>query len=155
MKNYYLFFAVAMLFSSSSCKISAPAFKTVENFKLEKVEKQEVKVGCEAVFYNPNKIKVTIKDIAVDVLLNNEVIGTLGEKADVVINKRSDFKIPLGISLSAQALITNSLQNLIGIFTNKEIVLTLQGNIKVKAFGIAIPIPLHSEQKIKLSDLQK
>ena len=152
--NSVLLFAVVSILLSS-CKIYAPVFKTVENVHFEKLESKGFKLGAEVVFDNPNKVKCTIKDIEVNVVLDKKLIGILGEKSDVEVIKGNEFRIPLGIMIKPDGTILDGIKTLWGIFVDKESELFFIGKIKVKIFGLIVPIPIKYQRQFKLSELRK
>lgn len=149
---FFLF--VASTIFLSSCKLTAPSFKNVENLKFERAGTQGIKLGAEAVFYNPNGLKCTVKDIAVDVIVNDKLVGILGEKADVVVDKKSDFRIPLGISINPDGSILSDIKTIFGIITNKQVELALVGKIKVKVLGVTFPVPIKHKQQFNLGSVK-
>ncbi len=155
-KQFHLLF-IAVIFSMllSSCKIYAPVFKTIENVHYERIEKTGFKLGAEAVFNNPNKIKCTIKDIEINVILDKKLVGILGEKSDVEVVKGNEFRIPLGIKIQPEGTILDDIKTLWGFFVDKESELSFVGQIKVKIFGITVPIPIKYQRKFKLSEFRK
>lgn len=156
-RQYFIlpFFAVVISALLSSCKIYAPVFKTIENVHYERLEGKGFKLGAEAVFDNPNKIKCTIKDIEVNVVLDKKLIGILGEKSDVEVIQGNEFRIPLGIQIKPEGTIFDDIKTLWGIFVDKESDLYFIGKIKVKAFGLNFSIPIKYQRKFKLSELRK
>ncbi len=158
MTNQFPFLlAIAAILSAllSSCKIYAPVFKTVENVHYENLENRGFKLGAEAVFDNPNKVKCTIKDIEVNVILDKKLIGILGEKTDVEVIKGNEFRIPLGIMIKPEGTILDGIKALWGIFVDKESELSFIGKIKVKILGFTVPIPIKYQRRFKLSELKK
>lgn len=139
----------------SSCKIYAPVYKTVENVKYERIGPTGLKMGAEIVFDNPNKVKCTIKDIDVNVLLDQKLVGILGEKADVTMGKSSELRIPLGIQIKPEGTILDNLKTIFNIFSDKEAELYLTGKISIKFLGITVPVPVKYKRQIKLSELKK
>lgn len=148
-----LAFALSILLSS--CKIYAPVYKTVENVKYERIGSTGLKMGAEIVFDNPNKVKCTIKDIDVNVLLDQKLVGVLGEKADVTMEKSSELRIPLGIQIKPEGTILDNLKTILNIFSDKEAELYLTGKISIKFLGITVPVPVKYKRQIKLSELKK
>lgn len=144
----------AVVLSVSSCKLSTPTFKTVNNIKLERINTTGIKLGADAVFNNPNPLKFKIKDIALDVMLDNKLVGTLGEKTDILIARKSDFTIPLGITLKPEGSLFENLKNLLGFVKDKETDMALIGKIQVKWFLFKKTIPIQYKQKIKLSQVK-
>lgn len=149
------FISLLIASSLSSCRIQAPVFKGVEDVKLERVGTAGIKIGSQAVFYNPNRVRCKIKDIAFDVILDKKRIATIGEKSDIMVKGRSDFRIPMGAVINPSGTIFENVMAIIDIFRDKESTLSMSGNIKLKAYFITIPIPFKFEQKIKLSQLKK
>lgn len=139
----------------SSCKIYAPVYKTVENVKYERIGPTGIKIGAEIVFDNPNKVKCTIKDIDVNVLLDEKLVGVLGEKSDIAIGKSAELRIPLGVQIKPEGTILDNLKTIFNIFSDKEAELFLTGKITIKFLGITVPIPVRYKKQIKLSDLKK
>ena len=122
---------------------------------VEQVESRGFKLGAEVVFDNPNKIKCTIKDIDVNVLLDKKLIGILGEKSDVVVEKSNEFRIPLGILLKPEGTILEDAKMLFNLFTDKEAELYLIGKVTIKFMGITVPVSISYEKAFKLSELKK
>ncbi len=151
----FLFITVSLSILLSSCKIYAPVFKTIENVRYERMEARGFKLGAEAVFDNPNKVKCTIKDIEINVILDKKLIGILGEKTDVEVIKGNEFRIPLGIQIKPEGTILDDIKTLWGIFADKESELFFVGKVKLKIFGITVPIPIKYQRKFKLSELKK
>lgn len=149
------FIAMVVASSLSSCRIQAPVFKGVEDIKLERVNGSGIKIGSQAVFYNPNRVRCKIKDIAFDVTLDKKRLATIGEKSDIMVKGRSDFRIPMGATFNPSGTIFENAMAIVDLFRDKESTLAMSGNIKLKAYFFTIPIPFKFEQKIKLSQLKK
>lgn len=155
-RNPLLFFIGAFFcLALSSCKIYAPVFKSIDKIHYERIDTRGFKLGAEAVFDNPNKVKCTIKDIEINVVLDKKLIGVLGEKTDVEVIKGSEFRIPLGIKIQPEGTILDDIKTLWGIFVDKESELYFVGKVKVKIMGITVPIPVKYKRKFKLSEFRK
>ncbi len=151
---FILPFIVSLLLFNSSCKVLPPVYKGIQNPKIDRVGLTGIKFGAEVAFYNPNRIKCKINDIAFDVKMDEKQVATIGEKCDIPVHRRSDFVIPVGVALNPQGTILENIATIVEIFRDKESTLSLSGNIKVKVFGITFPIPVKYQQKIKLSQLK-
>ena|ERR1019366_53349 len=138
----------------SSCKVVSPAFKTVQNVKFEKLEMKGLKLKAEAVFHNPNHVKFKITDIDLNVVLDSMLIGTLGEKTDIKVNKQSDFSILVGFKIKPEGTILQDLKTLYGLIANKESGLYIVGNIRVNALAFKFTVPVKYRQKIRRSDFE-
>ncbi len=140
----------------SSCRIGVPTFQRMENLKFERVDGNGIKLGVDAVFHNPNFIKVKVSDIAVDVVMDKKLIGTLGEKDDIVVKRKSDFTIPLGIKIQPSGTLFEDLKTIFGaLLSSKESELSIVGDIKMRTLCfIKYHVPIKWQQKVKLSQFK-
>jgi LEA14-like dessication related protein len=127
----------------------------MENVKYERIDNKGFKLGAEAVFTNPNKLKCTIKDIEVNVVLDKKLIGVLGEKTDVPVVQASEFRIPLGIQIKPEGTILDDIKTIWNILSDKESELYFVGKVKVQVMGINVAIPIKYQRRFKLSELSK
>lgn len=156
MKNNRPFFIVIALLLCfvSSCKLTAPAFKTIDNIRFERINAKGLKLGADAQFHNPNPLKCKLIDVQMNVVLDDKLIGILGQKADVVINKKSDFTIPLGVLIKPEGTILENIKTLYKVLTDRPAELYLVGNIRVKLLGIKYTVPIKYRQTLKRSDFK-
>ena len=155
MMNRIVFSVIACIAMAgmSSCKIYSPTCKNVENIRFDKLGGTGIKLGADLVFNNPNRIKVKVTDIAADVMVDKKLVGIIGEKSDIVIKQRSDFSVPLGITIKPEGLLDN-LKTLMGFLTDKEMEMAIVGNIKLKWLFVKREIPIRFQTKIKASQLR-
>lgn len=156
MRNQFLviLFSMCVAVALSSCKIYAPTFITVDNLHFDKMSGTGIKLGADLVFNNPNRIKVKVTDIAADVVVDKRLIGTIGEKSDILIKQRSDFRIPLGITIKPDGSLLDHLKTVIGFFQDKEVELFIVGKVKLKWFVFKREIPVQYQTRIKSSQLK-
>ncbi|MBK8657540.1 MAG: LEA type 2 family protein [Bacteroidetes bacterium] len=146
--------AIVSMAAMSSCKIYAPTFKTVENVRFDKMGGSGIKLGADLVFNNPNRIKVKVTDIAADVIVDKRLVGTIGEKSDILIKQRSDFRVPLGISIKPDGSLLDHLKTVISFFSDKELEMNIIGNVKLKWLFVKKEIPIRYQTKIKASQIR-
>lgn len=137
----------------SSYAISPPEYKRMEGWKIEKAGLNEIVLNNQVVMYNPNKIGcVKLKEIYFDIYLDNAKIGTISQAEQAVdIKKKSEFKIPLRITIKPTGDIFDNLRSLIGFFT-KKVRITYDGHVKIKAlllFGYTAKVKDGIEVSIK------
>jgi hypothetical protein len=75
LKNFVSPFAVAafLLMATFSCVPKEEVvFKGVKNISIETDQQNEPILQAEALFYNPNKVQMKLKEIYVDVLVNGK-----------------------------------------------------------------------------------
>lgn len=152
-RNFY-FIAILLWCFLSSCKTTAPSFKTINNIRFEHLSLSGLKLGADAQFNNPNRIKCKVVDVQMNVVLDDKLIGILGQKADVVIQKKSDFTIPLGVLIKPEGTILEDIKTFYKILTDRPAQLYLVGFIRVKVLGVKFNIPVKYRQILKRSDFK-
>ncbi len=153
MKN--LMYVALLCIAFSSCRIAAPTFQRAEAFKFERVDGNGIKMGCDVIFHNPNRLRFKVTNIEINVVMDDKLIGTLGEKDDIIIDRLKDFAIPVGIKLKPDGTIFDNLKKIIDIFRDKEADLYVMGELKVKTLCfIKFKIPIKYQKKIKLSEIR-
>ena len=138
----------------SSCKTTAPSFRTVDNIQFEHLGAKGLKLGANAEFHNPNRIKCRIIDIDMNVLVEEHLIGVMGEKTDVVIKKKSDFTIPLGVLIKPEGTMLEDMKTFYKILTDRPAQLYLVGTLRVKLLGVTFSVPVKYRQILKRSDFK-
>jgi len=89
-----------------------------------------------------------------NVVLDDKLIGILGEKADVVIKRKTDFTIPLGVLIKPEGTVLEDMKTFYEILTDRPARLYLVGYIKVKMLGIKFNVPVKYKQNLKRSDFK-
>ena len=138
----------------SSCKVYPPVYKRVENFKFQKLNKEGFIVTGDIVMYNPNKVKVKLHEILMNVQINGKHVATAGQLHPVPINTKSEFIVPLNLTVNPDMTLMEGLENIINMIKNREATVTVEGTIVIKALGIKIPIPIKETEKVDLTKLK-
>jgi hypothetical protein len=156
MTNRHLAFLLIALtcWLATGCKLSSPTFRTVDNIRFESIGKKGLKMGADAQFHNANPLKCKVIDVDMNVLVDEKLIGVLGEKADVIIQKKSDFTVPLGVLIKPEGTVLENFKTLFKILTDHPTMLYLVGEIKVKVMGIKFTVPVKYRQILKRSDFK-
>lgn len=155
MKRFNFFFCAVIFLTVSSCKITAPTFKGIENIKAESAGKAGMKFSADVLIHNPNFFRIKVWDIAANIFLDDKMLATIGDTSVMLIKSKSDFSIPLGASLNPQSGIFDQLKNLLNIFLKKEAKLKIEGTVHVKFLCSTHKIPFMHEQKIDAASFKK
>lgn len=113
----------------------------IANTKLKKVTAKEVAVEFDLTIKNPTELMVGINGIDIDVYANGVKVTNIFSAIPVDLEKESDVAIPLRMVINPSELVQN-----IGALTSTglnldNVVLTMKGVLKIKKFGIPIPVP--------------
>jgi LEA14-like dessication related protein len=151
MKNSSILLITSLfLLSFSACKIYTPEFKRYDNMRYETLGSNGFTLGTDIVFYNPNSFKFKINGVGLDVLINGKKMIYINEQRNVIVGRKSDFSIPLALTIKPDMNILEGIKELYKVYTNKELDLKVAGNIEVKWFLFKKSLPVEVNKKVKL-----
>lgn len=111
-----------------------------KNPKLKKITPMEAIIEIDLIIKNPTELSVTISGVDVDILANGVKASNVYSSVPTELKPNSTASVPLKISVNPQTLIQNTgILMSTGALTN--INLEFNGLLKIKKFGIPIPIP--------------
>ncbi len=126
----------------------APVFRKVSNIRVSKVSGKEALLKGNALFYNPNNAKATLRKVNIDVWLEGKKIGVINQSAKTKIGALSDFTVPVDATFDiADIGILKSVLNVLG---GKKMKVRYKGNIKLTYHGLPIRVPVDYEDDIRL-----
>jgi LEA14-like dessication related protein len=144
---------VLVLLVSFSCKnLEAPVFESVEEVIIKDRTGTHVTVEAQVNFYNPNNHKITLKHADIDVLLNDKKITNYSREFNIKIERNEYFSVPVEISFSLANLNANVITSAINALLGKKQRLSYKGNIKIRAFGIKIKVPVDGSSDFDFND---
>lgn len=147
-KFFYNVLLCASAFVMFSCAPKEPVvFKGVNNIVVDMSEGKPV-LKADVFFFNPNDMKMKLKDVNVDVLVDGVKSAEVKHPIDMDIPSKSDFSVPVTAQLNLKD--GNLLNTVIGLFGGKKYEVTFTGNIRVGIHGIALKVPVLQKQEIKL-----
>ena len=142
-------FAIAILsFLISSCSLYKPLeFKGVEDYSFSEQD------GCNPIcielsFFNPNPYNIVLKSANVKGLLGKEDIGVLEITDSYMLKKSGISKINLSFSTEVKSFIP-VVSGLFSYITGNEVILLIDGTLKVKALGISKKIKINESLSVK------
>ncbi len=99
-------------------------------------------------FYNPNKMKMKLKSVNVDVLVDGSKSAEVKHPINIDIPSQSNFSVPITAQLHLKE--GGLLDTVIGLLGGKKYEVTFTGNIRIGMHGINIKVPVLQKQEIKL-----
>lgn len=130
-----VFFVLLLFVGVSSCKLSQPEFRRVENYTINR-SGMGFTMGADVVVYNPNRVRFKVQNLAANVTLNEKVISTIGKEVDILVKGKKEFSLPINISFQLDNNMMNNLGSVLDIIKSKSLRLGFTGNVKFKAYGI-------------------
>jgi LEA14-like dessication related protein len=142
---------VILILIVSACQTPiAPDFKDVKDLKVSLSGFTSAKVTGEALFYNPNKATLNIRNLDMDVAVDGEMVTNIKKEFDIEAKGMSDFTVPIDLKLSLEDLQINSISSALNMLNGDEKVVHFKGKIGVKVYGINFKVPVDHKEKLKL-----
>jgi LEA14-like dessication related protein len=136
MRQFYITILFIVYMTTKVQAFSAPMYKRMEGWKVDKVGFSEISLTNTIVMYNPNKVGcVKLTKVYFDVFLDNAKIGNITQTEKVKLKQNSEFSIPLKLTIQPQEGILNNLGSILGLLT-KSASITYDGQIKIVAWLI-------------------
>ena len=98
--------------------------------------------------YNPNKGSLRLKEINLDILVNDKPAARIEQKLDAQIKAQSEFTVPLEVQLAVKE--TGLLDTVLSLFGGKKQIIRFTGKIKVKVGMFPVNIPVDHRDEIRL-----
>jgi len=123
-------------------------FKGVKNISVEQNENNEPVLRGEAIFYNPNREKMKLKEIYADVLVNGKPSAHVRQNLKLTIPAQSDFSVPVLAQLSLKELgLLDTIVNLLG---GKKFDVQYSGYVRIAVHGVTIKVPFTYQEQLRL-----
>ena len=106
------------------------------------------KLNAVAIFYNPNAIRMKLKEIDVEVMVDGKKSAHARQKFNFEIPAKAEFSVPLEVQLALKEI--GLLDTLLSLFGGKKYEIRYVGFVRVKVHGIAIKVPIDYKDEIKL-----
>lgn len=125
-----------------------PTFLGVSQVTVSKITGSEAQLKGVAHFHNPNNQKLTLKEVDIDIVMNDRVIGHIDHLLSTKIPSNSDFDVPLNASFSMKDV--GLINGLLSILGGKAIKVTYRGSLKVSYFGYPQTVPVTYETEVRI-----
>ena len=142
-------FCFLVLLSASACIPNEDVvLRSIKNEKLETDEKGDQILKADAIFYNPNNVRMKLKEINVEVFVNGKKSAHADQKFNSLIRAKSEFTVPLEIRLSLKEL--GLLDTILSFLGGKKYEIQFKGHLRVKVHGFTIKVPVDHKEELRL-----
>lgn len=139
---------LSLLLAFSCLPKEEVVFRGVTNISVEPNEQNEPVLKADALFYNPNKVTMKLKEIYVDVMVNGKPSAQVRQKLKLSIPAGSEFSVPVVAQLALKELgLLDTLVNLLG---GKKYEIQYTGYVRVAVHGVTIKVPFSDLEQIRL-----
>lgn len=122
--------------------------RAIDNVELAPGKGADPILKADARFYNPNKIRMKIKAIELDVFIDGKKSARVDQKLKSVIKSQAEFTLPLEVQLSMKEI--GLVDALLGLFGGKKYLINYKGHIKVTIRGFPLRIPVDYSKEVRL-----
>ena len=145
--NFRLPLLSILVIALVSCgKVKDPEFRRLENFRIKSLGLQQVDIGFEVTYYNPNKFGVTVKEAAADFYIDSIFVGKFAQDLNVEVAKNAEFSIPL----SGTIPLATALKLKVNDLSNRDLWVRANGSVKVGKAGMFVSKPFNYSGKHKV-----
>lgn len=117
--------------------------------KIVEVSKENITLDITISLYNGSDIKATAKEMYLDVMLNDIVVGNINEVKDIVINSKKSTNFTYRFSFSPQIILKNIVDLISFSIQAKNLNFDVKGYVNID-FGIyktTLPFTYHDNLK--------
>ncbi|PGH37946.1 MAG: hypothetical protein CRN43_18170 [Candidatus Nephrothrix sp. EaCA] len=119
-------------------------FKDFKNIKFGEKDSNMSLTG-DVVLYNPNNASLTLREADLKAFMNEKEVAAINQKMNVKVKARSEFTLPVEISLANADGLMGTLLNILG---QKSNTLKFVGFLKIKVHGVGMKIPISHTEKL-------
>ncbi|MAE83030.1 MAG: hypothetical protein CMB80_09860 [Flammeovirgaceae bacterium] len=148
MKNLFIVSLFALLLSQCGRPDQEPEFIAMENITVSKVTGKEAVLSANAKFYNPNNQSIKLKEVVVDIKVDDRIVGVIDQDMKFKIPANDYFSVPLNASFNIRDL--GLLNGIISVLGGKPVRVHYQGYIKVALYGYVKKVPVDFEEDIRM-----
>lgn len=151
MQKRFSFWAILIvLLAQMACApLKEPEFRGIQNMQVSSQGSQLV-VDAEAIMFNPNRKKMTLYEIDLDVAINDANVGHILDSTEVAVPAEEVFYVPVRVTVPTQKVLSNLLTSLFSAAKDKKVEVQYRGHVRMRALGIKFKLPVNAKSKIKL-----
>ncbi len=142
--------ALFLLFFVYCCAPKEPVvFKGIKNIILDLGINGKPVLKADVFFFNPNKLKIKLKEVNIEVLVDGTQSAEVKHSLDVIVPGESDFSVPIVAQLTLKE--SGLLDTMVGLLGGKKYEVALFGYIRISVHGVSVKVPVSQKEELKLN----
>ena len=101
-----------------------------------------------AVLYNPNKIKMKLRKIDIQIFVNDKKAAHIDQKIDLKVPAQDEFIVPLEAKLNLKEI--GLLDTILGVIGGKKYSVQYKGSLSITYKGVPIRVPVNYKTEARL-----
>lgn len=106
------------------------------------------KLRAQAVFYNPNNMRMKLRRITVDVFVDGKKTAQIDQSLKTVIPARGEFTVPLEVGLAMEDI--GLLDTLLGMLGGRKLDVHYKGALKLSYHGMPLRVPVDYKDEVRI-----
>jgi LEA14-like dessication related protein len=141
--------ALLAAFLYNGCVPGEPVqFRSVKNITLDVGTSGEAMLKGDAVFYNPNNVRMKLREIRLEVWVDGKQSALIDQKPELVIPAASVFSASVEAKLSLKEM--GLLNTVLNLFGGKKYDIEYRGYLRVRVHGITVKVPIEYRDDVRL-----
>jgi LEA14-like dessication related protein len=121
----------------------------VTGLNIRSITANQVSIDITTKIYNASNVEATVKEIFLDIFINNVKVGNVNEVKDILILPRQTTEITFNFSFNPRLIGKNLLDIISLSVAAKDVIFDAKGYIRVKSSFITTSIPFEYQNNIK------
>jgi LEA14-like dessication related protein len=135
-----------LTFSSCSTPKEDVVLRYIKDVVVDAASEPMLKAN--AVFYNPNNVRMRLKKINVEVYVDGKKVANVDQELKTIIPARGEFSIPLEVKLAMKEL--GFMDTLFGVLGGKKFKVQYKGFLKLTYHGLPVKVPVEFSDDIRV-----
>ena len=131
-------------------KPTQPELVRVKNLEVHEFTEDVVTLTGSAILFNPNKYSIAVKEIDINVKVNNQAVGKVKQIGEVNVPANAEFEVPLNVTFDPEDVYDNLLSGIINYIMKGEFDVHYQGIIRIKVGGLVFKVPVDHMDTVKI-----
>jgi LEA14-like dessication related protein len=134
--------------------VATGSCKPKEDVQLRKIKDIIVDVTTDpmlranAVLYNPNSIRMTVKRINIEITVDGKKAGLIDQELKTKVPARAEFSIPLEVKLNLKEL--GFMDTVFAFIGGKKMQINYKGSIRLQYKGVPINVPVNYTEEVRV-----
>ncbi|MDH4057471.1 MAG: LEA type 2 family protein, partial [Cyclobacteriaceae bacterium] len=108
----------------------------------------EPMLRANAILYNPNKIRMTVKKIDMEVFVDGKKAALIDQELKIKVPPNAEFTVPLEVKLNLKEL--GFMDTVFALIGGKKIQIQYKGTIKLQYGGVPFTVPVNHKEEIRI-----
>lgn len=140
--------ALALVIVAGCVPKEQVVLRSIKNLTVDGSKGVDPILKADAVFFNPNKVRMKLKEINMDVFVDGKKAAHAEQKLNSLIRAESEFTVPVEVQLSLKEI--GLVDTILGFFGGRKYQVRYAGFIRISVHGVTLKVPVDETEEFKL-----